>query len=211
MIDKRIRILIVDDHPLLRRGLTATLTAESDMEVVGSAGSGVPALELFRELLPDVTIMDVGLTREMSGTEAARAIRQEFPEARIIMLSVHKSHEDIFKALSAGASAYLFKDTLGDELVRTIREVNGGAKPMQPEIAQKVTEHMFHSHLTPRELEVLRLIAEGCRNKEIAERLKISENTAQGHVKSILAKLGVNDRAGAITAAIRRGILHFPD
>jgi DNA-binding NarL/FixJ family response regulator len=211
MTDKRIRILIVDDHPLLRRGLTATLGPESDMEVVGAAGSGVQALELFRELLPDVTVMDVTLTSDMSGIETTRAIRQEFPDARIIMLSVHKSPEDIYRALSAGAAAYLFKDTLGDDLVSTIREVYDGAKPMQPEIARKLTEHMFQAHLTARELEVLQLITEGCRNKEIAQRLKITENTAQGHVKNILAKLGVNDRAGAISVAIRRGILHVGD
>lgn len=209
MTDNRIRILIVDDHPMVLRGLAATLEPEPDMDVVAAAATGPDAVRLHRQLLPHVTIMDIGLTPEMTGTQATRAIRQEFPDARIIMLSVHKGDEDIYQALNAGAITYLLKETLGDDLVPVIRKVHAGGRPIPPNVARKLTDHMFQSHLTVREVEVLRLIAEGLRNKEIAERLTISENTTQGHVKNILAKLKVNDRAGAITAALRRGIIHL--
>ena len=209
MPDKRIRILIVDDHPVVLKGLTATLTPEPDMEVVGSAATGPNSVSLYRDLLPDVTIMDVTLTPEMTGTEATRAIRGEFPEARIIMLSAHKGEEDIYQALNAGAITYLLKETLGDDLVPMIREVYSGGKPIPPEVTRKLADRMFQSYLTEREVEVLQLIAKGLRNKEIAEQLAITKNTAQGHVKNILAKLKVNDRSGAIAVAIRRGIIHI--
>ena len=211
MTGGRIRILIADDHTVVRKGLAATLAPEGDMEVVGSAATGPEALSLFRELRPDVTIMDVTMTAEMTGTEATRAIRQEFPEARIIMLSVHRGEEDIYQALNAGATTYLLKDQLGDDLVPLIREVFAGGRPMPSEVAARLTERIFQSHLTGREVEVLKLLAEGLRNKEIAQKLGISENTVQGHVKNILAKLKVNDRAGAIRAGIRRGILHIAE
>ena len=209
MSDKHIRVLLVDDHPMVLRGLAATLAPEPDVEVVASAATGAQAVRLYRDLQPDVTIMDVSLTREMTGTEATRAIRAEFPGARIIMLSVHKGDQDIYEAINAGAVTYLLKETLGDDLVPMIREVHSGGRPIPPDVAQKLTNHMFQSHLTAREVEVLRLVAEGLRNKEIAERLGISANTTQGHLKSILAKLKVNDRAGAVTAALRRGIFHI--
>jgi DNA-binding NarL/FixJ family response regulator len=211
MSDKRIRILIVDDHSMVLKGLAATLAPELDMEVVGSASTGPQAVGLYRELRPDVTIMDVSMTPEMTGTEATRAIRREFPVARIVMLSVHQGHEDIYQAFKAGATTYLLKASLGDNLVPLIRDVYAGGKPMAADIARTLTDHMFDDRLTEREVEVLKLIAEGLRNKEIAQRLGITENTTQGHVKSILAKLNVNDRAGAITAAIRRGIIHIAE
>ncbi len=190
-------------------GLAATLGPEPDVEVVASATTGQQAVRLYRDLRPDVTLMDVRLAQDMTGTEATRVIRREFPDARIIMLSAYKGDEDIYQALSAGAITYLLKEALGDDLVPIIREVHAGGRPIPPDVARRLTDHMFQSHLTPREVEVLRLVSEGLRNKEIAERLGISENTTQGHLKSILAKLKVNDRAGAVSAALRRGIIHI--
>lgn len=207
MNEKRIRILLVDDHPVVLRGLTAMLTPESDLEVVGSASTGQQAITLYRELRPDVTIMDLSLTQEMTGTEATRAIRRDFPAARVIMLSTYKREQDIVGALRAGAITYLLKESLGDDLVTMIRQVHAGGRPIPADVAQKLTDHMFQSQLTAREVEVVEWIAKGLRNKEIADQLGISENTVQGHVKSILYKLKVNDRTGAVTAAIRRGIL----
>jgi DNA-binding NarL/FixJ family response regulator len=209
MTEKRIRILIVDDHPMVLKGLAATLAQEPDMEVVASVATGPQAVSFYRNLLPDITIMDITLTPEMTGTEATRAIRRDFPEARIVMLSAHKGTEDIYQALNAGAITYLLKETLGDDLVPLIREVHGGGRPIPADVARKLTDRMFQSPLTVRETEVVRLIAAGLRNKEIAERMGVTENTAQGHVKSILAKLKVSDRSGAITEAIRRGVLHI--
>jgi DNA-binding NarL/FixJ family response regulator len=209
--EKRIHILIVDDHPVVLKGLAATLTQEADMEVVASAATGPQAVSFYRDLRPDITIMDIALTPEMTGIEATLAIRRDFPQARIIMLSAHKESEDIYQALKAGAITFLPKETLGDDLVPVIREVHAGGKPIPAEIARKLADRMFQSHLTARETEVLRLVAEGLRNKEIAERLSITENTVQGHVKSIRAKFKVNDRSGAIAEAVRRGVLHITE
>jgi DNA-binding NarL/FixJ family response regulator len=194
---------------MMLRGLLATLTPEPSFEVVGSAFTGAEALRLFRELRPDITIMDVTLTPEMTGTEATLAIRREFPEALIIMLSVRKGDQDIQRALRAGARSYLFKDMLGDRLVDTIRQVHAGAKPVMPEAAQILADHLLDPPLTARELDVLQLLGGGLSNKEIAQQLGVSVYTVQGHVKSIFTKLKVTDRSEAVITAIRRGIIHL--
>ena len=205
----RIRVLIVDDHPIVRKGLEATIQPEPDMEVVAAAATGTAAVDLFREKRPDVTIMDLTLTKEMTGIQAIQAIRREFPDARILVLSAYKGDEDIFRALQAGAVTYLLKEALGDDLIPIIRAVHAGSGPLSAEVGQKLADHVKQPPLTKREMEVLELVAEGMRNKEIAAHLYISEETAQGHVKSILAKLKVHDRTEAVTVAIRRGILHI--
>jgi len=209
MAGQRIRILIVDDHPMMRKGLAAAIAPEPDMEVVGAAGNGNEALELFRRELPDLTIMDVSLTPEMTGIQAIQAIRKEFPEARIIVLSAYQGDESIYRALRAGAITYLLKETLGDDLIPILREVHAGGGPIPPQVARKLADRLTQPALTPREIEVLELVAEGLRNKEIAGRLNISEQTTQGHVRSILSKLNVHDRTEAVTVGIRRGIIHL--
>ena len=205
----RIRILIVDDHPIVRKGLAATIEPELDMEVVGSAGTGKQAFELFREKVPDVTLMDLTLTPEMSGIQAIQAIRRESPDARIIVLSAYKGDEDIYRALHAGAATYLLKESLGDDLIPIIREVHAGGGPIPSQVGRKLADRVKQLALTARELEVLQLIATGMRNKEIAGALNISEETTQGHVKNVFAKLNVHDRTEAVTLAIRRGIIHI--
>lgn len=202
-----IRILVVDDHPVFLKGLTATLDPEHDMEVVGCAVTGSQAVKLYRETMPDVTIIDITLTPDMTGIETTIAIRREFPDARIVVLSVNKGEDVIYRALQAGAATYLLKETLGDELVRIIREVHSGGGPIPPDVGRKFADRAARPSLTARELEVLQLIADGLRNKEIADRLAISEQTVQSHVKNILAKLSVSDRTKAVTVALRRGII----
>jgi two-component system NarL family response regulator len=203
-----IRVLVVDDHPMVRAGLAATIGPEQDMTVVASASTGKEGLEQFRQHQPDVTLMDLRMP-EMSGVEAISTIRAEFPSAKIIVLSTYQGDEDIFRALEAGAVTYLLKDTLAEKMVGVIREVAGGGRPILPEIAQRLTDRMFQAVLTPREVEVLRLVAKGKRNKEIAGELGISDETVQGHVKNILAKLSVHDRTEAVAVAIPRGIVHL--
>jgi two-component system, NarL family, response regulator len=207
--NSRIRILIVDDHPIVRKGLASTIEPEPDMEVVGLAGTGKLACELFRAKVPDVTIMDLTLTPEMSGIQAIQAIRGEFPDARIIVLSAYKGDEDIYRALQAGAATYLLKESLGDDLIPIIREVHAGGGPIPPQVGRKLADRVKQLTLTPREMEVLQLIATGMRNKEIAGALNISEETTQGHVKNVFSKLNVHDRTEAVTVAIRRGIIHI--
>jgi two-component system NarL family response regulator len=209
MRPSRIRVLIVDDHPIVRKGLEATIQPEPDMEVVAAAATGAAAVDLYREKKPDVTIMDLTLTKEMTGIQAIQAIRREFPEARILVLSAYNGDEDIFRALQAGAVTYLLKEALGDDLIPIIRAVHAGGGPLSAEVGRKLADHVKQPALTKREVEVLQLVAEGMRNKEIAAHLHISEETAQGHVKSILSKLNVHDRTEAVTVAIRRGILHI--
>ena len=204
-----IRILVVDDHPMLRKGLTATIEPEPDMEVVAVAASGREAVDLFREKTPDVTIMDLKLTADMTGVQAMQAIRREFPDARIIVLSAYKGDEDIHRALQAGAITYLLKESLGNDLIPIIREVHAGGGPIPQHVARKLADRLTLPVLTSRELAVLQLMAEGLRNKEIAGKLGITEQTAQGHVKSVLLKLHVHDRTEAVTVAIRRGIIHI--
>lgn len=203
-----IRVLVVDDHPMIRAGLTLTISPEPDMTVVGSASTGREGLEQYRQHQPDITLMDLRMP-EMGGVEAIRTIRAEFPSAKIIVLSTYQGDEDIFRALEAGAVTYLLKDTLAEKMVGIIREVAGGGRPILPEVAQRMTERMFQAALTNREIEVLQVVARGMRNKEIAAELKISEETVQGHVKKIMAKLSVHDRTEAVAVAIRRGIVHL--
>jgi len=199
---------VVDDHPMIRAGLTLTISPEPDMTVVGSASTGREGLEQYRQHQPDITLMDLRMP-EMGGVEAIRTIRAEFPSAKIIVLSTYQGDEDIFRALEAGAVTYLLKDTLAEKMVGIIREVAGGGRPILPEVAQRMTERMFQAALTNREIEVLQVVARGMRNKEIAAELRISEETVQGHVKNILAKLSVHDRTEAVAVAIRRGIVHL--
>ena len=194
---------------MLRKGLTATIEPEPDMEVVAAAATGKEAIELFRENRPDVTIMDLKMTPDMTGIQAIQAIRREFPHARIIVLSAYKGDEDIHRALQAGAVTYLLKETLGNDLVPIIREVHAGGGPIPQHVARKLADRLTLAVLTSRELAVLQLMALGKRNKEIAGQLGITEQTTQGHVKSILSKLNVHDRTEAVTVAIRRGIIHI--
>jgi len=193
---------------MIRAGLTATIGPEPDMTVVASASTGREGLEQYRRHQPDITLMDLKMP-DMGGVEAIRTIRAEFPSAKIVVLSTYQGDEDIYRALEAGAVTYLLKDMIAERLMGVIREVAGGGRPIPPEVAQRLTGRMFQSALTNREVEVLQLVARGMRNKEIAADLKISDETVQGHVKNILAKLSVHDRTEAVAIAIRRGIVHL--
>jgi DNA-binding NarL/FixJ family response regulator len=201
-----IRVLSVDDHALLRDGIAALIANQSDMELVGEASNGREAIELFRKHRPDVTLMDLQMP-EMGGIDAMSAIRGEFPEARIIVLTTYAGDVQVFRALKAGARAFLLKGLLRKELLDTIRAVHAGHKRLPPEIAAEIAEHATDDALTPREIEVLRFIAGGNANKEIAARLSLTEETVKGHVKNILAKLGANDRTHAVTIGLKRGII----
>jgi len=198
----------VDDHPILRTGLGASIGAESDMEIVAAASNGQEAVELFGRHHPDITLMDLKMP-VMGGVEAIQAIRSQYPSAKVIVLSTYQGDEDIYRALQAGATTYVLKDTLAEDLVRVIREVFAGGRPLPTPVAQRLADRMLHPDLTARELDVLRLIAKGMRNKEIAARLGISEETTQGHVKNILSKFGLHDRTEAVAVAVRRGIVHM--
>ena len=201
-----IRILTVDDHDILRAGIAAVLATEADMDVVAQAGNGREAIEQFRAHRPDITLMDLQMPL-MSGTETIRAIRKEFPDARIIVLTTYSGDAQATQALEAGASAYLLKSMLRRELAETIRRVHSGRRVVPPEIAVGLAEHHADSSLTEREIDVLRQIASGNANKIVADKLSISEETVKSHVKSILLKLGANDRTHAVTIAIKRGII----
>jgi DNA-binding NarL/FixJ family response regulator len=201
-----IRILAVDDHPLLRDGIAALIGSEEDMELIGEASNGREARELFRTLQPDITLMDLQMP-EMNGIDAIGAIRGEFPEARIIVLTTHPGDVQVSRALRAGARAYLMKGELRKELLETIRAVHTGQKRLSPEVAAEIAEHATDGSLTPREIEVLRLVAAGNANKEIGVQLLLTEVTVKSHVKNVLAKLGANDRTHAVTIALKRGII----
>jgi len=203
-----IRVLCVDDHPVVRNGISQIVGLQSDMDVVAAAGTGDEAVSLFRKHKPDVTLMDLQLPG-MSGLEAIHTIRADDPSARIIVLTMYRGDEDIFRSLSAGASTYLLKDTLSHDLVRTIREVHEGRAPLPPDIAAQLAQRRGHPMLTEREIEVTGLIARGMRNKEIAFELGIAEETVHAHVKNIFSKLNVNDRTAALAMALRRGIIHI--
>jgi DNA-binding NarL/FixJ family response regulator len=203
-----IRVLAVDDHALLRDGIAALIGNQSDMELVGEASNGREAIEFFRQHRPDVTLMDLQMP-EMGGIDALSAIRGEFPEARIIVLTTYAGDVQIFRALKAGARAFLLKGLLRKELLETIRAVHAGQKCLPPEIAAEVAEHATDDALTPREIDVLRLIAAGNANKEIAARLSLTEETVKGHVKNILAKLDANDRTHAVTIGLKRGMIEI--
>jgi two-component system NarL family response regulator len=208
MPSPKIRVLCVDDHRIVREGLGLIINRQTDMEVVAAAASGEESVIEFQRCHPDVTLMDLQL-RGMSGVEAIRAIRRLNRDARIVVLTMYQGDEDIFRALDAGATTYLLKDTLSDDLVRVVREVHAGEHSLRPEVEERLAERAAGPTLTPRELEVIELIALGMRNKEIAGSLGISEETAQVHVKHILAKLKVKDRSAAITVALKRGIIHL--
>jgi DNA-binding NarL/FixJ family response regulator len=203
-----IRVLAVDDHALLRDGIAALITNQSDMELVAEASNGREAIELFRQHHPDVTLMDLQMP-EMGGIDALSAIRGEFPEARIIVLTTYAGDVQVFRALKAGARAFLLKGLLRKELLDTIRAVHAGQRRLPPEIAAEIAEHATDSALTPREIDVLRLIAGGNANKEIAAQLSLTEETIKGHVKNILAKLDANDRTHAVTIGLKRGIIEI--
>src|ERR1700678_2469958 len=201
-----IRILAVDDHPMLREGIAALLASQSDMKLVGEASNGREALEQFRKHRPDLTLMDLQMP-DMDGIEAMVAICSEFPEARLLVLTTYKGDIQVLRALKAGARAYLLKGLLRKELLETIRAVHAGQKRIPPEVAAELADHAIDDALTSREIDVLRLIAGGNANKLIADRLSITEETVKGHVKNILSKLGASDRTHAVTIALKRGII----
>ena len=201
-----IRILAVDDHPLLREGIAALIGTEEDMELIGEASNGREALEWFRRCRPDVTLMDLQMP-EMSGIDAIGAIRGEFRDARIIVLTTHPGDFQVSRALKAGARAYLLKGMLRKELVETIRAVHAGQKRLSSEIAAELAEHIADCALTPREIDVLRLVAAGNPNKQIAAQLSLTEVTVKSHMKNILSKLGAHDRTHAVTIGLKRGII----
>jgi len=201
-----IRILAVDDHPLIREGIAAVLQGEPDMLLVAQASNGRDAVEQFRTHQPDVTLMDLQMP-DMNGIDTISAIRQDFPGARIIVLTTYSGDAQALRAFRAGASGYLLKNMLRKELLETVRTVHAGRKRIPPEIAIEIAEHHSDDFLTGREVEVLRHVAEGNANKMIADQLKISEETVKAHMRSILSKLGANDRTHAVTIAVKRGII----
>ena len=205
-----IRVLCVDDHQIVREGLAMLIARQSDMEVAGLAGSGEDAVRLFETLHPDVTLMDLQLGR-MTGVDAIIAIRRLDPRARIVVLTMFHGDEDIFRALDAGAASYVLKDTTFADLVHAIRQVHAGRPPvLSAEVRARLASRATRPALTPREIEVLRHIRHGLRNREIAAVCGIGEETVQTHVKSILLKLDVQDRTAAVDVALDRGILHVP-
>ena len=206
---ERIRILVVDDHHVVRQGLVALLKIMPGIEVVGEAGDGLQAVELYRSLLPDITLMDLQLPK-LGGVDAILKIRADAPGARFVVLTTFDGDDDIFRALQAGAKAYLLKGMTVDELLSTIQAVHEGKTKISPAIAEKLAERMSAQTLTARELSVLERIVAGRANKEIASDLDISEATVKSHINSLLGKLGVSDRTHAATVALQRGIVHLP-
>lgn len=205
---KIIRVLTVDDHPLLREGIAALVNAESDMKLVAEASNGMDAVEKFRLLRPDVTLMDIQMPG-LNGVEAISRIQDEFPGARIIVLTTYSGDAQVTAALRSGARAYILKGHVHRELLETIRAVHAGQKRIPPEVAAELAQHVADDDLTPREIEVLRLIAAGNANKQIADQLSIGEATVKSHVTNILSKLGANDRAHAVTIGLKRGIIEL--
>jgi DNA-binding NarL/FixJ family response regulator len=205
---KPIRILSVEDHPVFRQGLSAIVGAETDMVLVAQAANGVEAVAEFRRHRPDITLMDLHLPGT-NGTDTLVAIRGEFPQARIIILTMSDGDGEIQRAMRAGASAYMLKSMPKDELLGVIRSVHAGKRHVPPEVAARLAEHMGDDDLTARELEVLRLIRDGHRNKQIAHEMGIAEATVNFHIKNLVDKLGANDRTHAVTIAVRRGLLQI--
>lgn len=201
-----IRILAVDDHPLLREGVAAVIEGQPDMQLVAEATSGVEAIQRFREHRPDVVLMDVRMP-DMDGIAALTEIRAEFPEARVIVLTTYPGDVQALRAIKAGAMGYLLKGMLRLELVEAIRTVAAGGRRIPGEVAAALAEHMRGETLTTREIEVLRLVAAGCSNKRVSAELEVSEETVKAHMRSILGKLSANDRTHAVTIAIKRGFI----
>ena len=205
---KSIRVLTVDDHPVVRDGIAGLLEDQADMVLVGEASNGRDAIQQFRAHQPDVTLMDLQMP-EMSGIDAIIAIRNEFPQARIIVLTTYTGDVQVVRALKAGAQGYIIKNLLHKELLDAIRKVHAGKKILTPELSADVASHAADDSLTPAEISVLRLIADGNANKQIADQLSISEETVKSRVKNILSKLGANDRTQAVTIALKRGIIEL--
>jgi DNA-binding NarL/FixJ family response regulator len=205
---EKIRILIADDHYIVRMGLVALMNTEPDMEVVAEAADGIQAVELFRKHNPDLAVLDVRMPVR-NGIETTREIRTTFPTAKVLILTAFDGDEEIHKALQAGAQGYVLKSSTGEKLIPAIRAVAAGQRWVPKEVAKRLTARNLFEELTPREVQVLQLLAKGLANKEIADVLRITEYTAKDHLKSILAKLRVADRTEAVTAAIQRGIIHL--
>jgi DNA-binding NarL/FixJ family response regulator len=206
--EKKIRILAVDDHPVLRQGIAALIEDESDMTLVAEAENGREAIRQFRTHHPDITLMDLQMP-EMNGLDAMIAIRGEFPEARIIVLTTYTGDVQARRAMQAGARAYLLKNSLHKELLNTIRAVHAGRKNLSPEVSFELAEHSAEEALSPLEVRVLGLIAQGNSNKEIAALLSVTEDSVKGHVRNILSKLGANDRTHAAMIGVKRGIIEL--
>jgi DNA-binding NarL/FixJ family response regulator len=200
--------MVTDDHPVVRGGFAAMIETEPDMAVVAQASSGEEALELFRRVRPDVTLMDLRMPG-MGGVEAIRTLRREFPDSRLIVLTTYDGDEDIYRALEAGAQAYLLKDMLCDEILAAIRAVHAGQRRIPAAVGTRLAERMAGMNLSEREQQVLDLVAAGKSNKEIAAALEITEATVKGHMTNILGKLGVTDRTQAVITALRRGLVHL--
>jgi two-component system NarL family response regulator len=205
---EKLRIMLVDDHYLVRVGLTSVIALEPDMTVCAEASTADQALAMFRERRPDVTLMDLRLPGQ-SGLEATQAIRSEFPDARVIVLSTYVNDEEIYNAMQAGALAYLVKSVQRDELAQAIRKAAAGRRHLTPEVATRLADRLSRAQLSSRELDVLRLLVSGRRNREIASALDITEGTVKLHVSSILGKLGVADRTEAVTVALQRGLVQL--
>lgn len=203
-----IRILVVDDHPVVRQGVAGLVDGQPDMSIVGQASNGREAIQQFRTHHPDLVLMDMQMP-EMNGLDALMAIRDEAPDARIIVLTTYAGDAQVLRAIKAGARGYLLKSALHRELLETIRAVHAGKKTMSPEVSYELAEHATDDALTPAEVRVLRLIAEGSANKEIAEQLSVSEETVKGQVRNILSKLGAKDRTHAAMVGLKRGIIEL--
>lgn len=208
MTTQKISIMVIDDQAVVRQGFVALINTVTDMEVVAEGINGQQAIDLYREHKPDVTLIDLRMP-VLGGVEAISAIRSEFPEARLIVLTTHDGDEDIYRSLQAGARGYLLKDVFFEELESSIRAVHGGARRIPAAIAERLAERMASTDLTAREMEVLELIVRGKSNKEIGTILGISEATVKSHINNILSKLGVTDRTQAATTALQRGLVHL--